>query len=119
MKLKILFVAIVTLMIASCKSDTPVMTNQVTLSGLSFSPKTLSVTTGTTVTWTDKEAITHTVTSDTGLFDSGDITNGQAFTHTFTTAGTFPYHCMHHSGMTGTVIVTAASTTTTTTGTGY
>ena len=119
MKLKILFVAIVALMIASCKSDTPVMTNEVTLSGLSFSPKTLSVTTGTTVTWTNKEAITHTVTSDNaGLFDSGDITNGQAFTHTFTTVGTFPYHCTHHATMTGSVIVTAASTGAST-GSGY
>lgn len=112
MKLKILlFVAIVALMIASCKSDTPVMTNQVTLSGLSFSPKTLSVTIGTMVTWTNKEAITHSVTSNiAGLFDSGDLTNGKTFSHTFTTAGTFPYHCMYHDGMTGTVIVTAAST---------
>ena len=95
-------------MIVSCKSDSTVA-NQISISGTSFSPKSLSVTVGTTVTWTNKEAITHTVTSDTGLFDSGDITNGQTYKYTFTTAGTYAYHCTHHAGMTGTIIVSVAS----------
>lgn len=118
MKTKIIFAAIIGLMIASCKSDNSVMPTGVTLSGLTFSPKSLTVTAGTTVTWTNKEAITHTVTSDTGLFDSGDLTNGQTYQYTFSSAGTFAYHCKYHSGMTGTIIVTSG-TSGTTTGTGY
>ena len=105
------------IMIASCKSDS-VTANEVILSGLNFSPKTLSVLVGTTVTWINKEAITHTVTSDNaGLFDSGDLLNGNTFKYTFSQSGTFPYHCKFHTGMTGTIIVTAS--TSATTGTGY
>jgi len=118
MKTKIIFVAIIALMIASCKSDSSIIATGVTLSGMTFSPKSLSVTAGTTVTWTNKEAITHTVTSDAVLFDSGDLTNGKTYQYTFSTVGTFPYHCKYHSGMTGTIIVTAG-TSGTTTGTGY
>jgi plastocyanin len=118
MKTKIVFIVIIVFLIASCKSDNSVMPTAVTLSGLAFSPKSLTVTAGTTVTWTNKEAITHTVTSDAVLFDSGDLTNGQTYQYTFSTVGTFAYHCKYHSGMTGTIVVTAA-TSGTTTGTGY
>ena len=47
-------------------------------------------------------------------FDSGDLVLGTPFTHTFNTAGTYAYRCLHHStsltsGMVGTVIVDNAS----------
>ena len=44
--------------------------------------------------------------------DSGNITAGTTFSHTFNTAGSFPYHCNIHAGMTGTVVVNASNTTT-------
>ncbi len=44
--------------------------------------------------------------------DSGDFGQGQAYTHRFTTAGSFPYHCIHHAPMTGSVTVTPSSTDT-------
>jgi plastocyanin len=113
MKTKILFIAIITLLIASCKSDSSVMANEVILSELIFSPKSLTVSAGTTVTWSNNEAVTHTVTSDATLFDSGDLTKGQTYKYTFSTAGTYAYHCKYHSGMTGTIIVTSS------TGSGY
>jgi len=51
------------------------------------------------------DAVTHTVTSDNAAWDSGNIPAGGTFKFTFTTAGTFPYHCTIHPGMTGTIIV--------------
>jgi VCBS repeat-containing protein len=70
-----------------------------------FDPLTITVNTGTTITWTNKDVYGHTVTSDTGLFDSGTIDASGTFSYTFNTAGTFPYHCKVESTMTGTVVV--------------
>jgi len=116
MKTKIVMIVIITLMLTSCKKDTTTA-NEVALSNLSFTPKTLTVPVGATVTWVNNEAVTHTVTSDAGIFESGNLTKGNSYKYTFTGVGSFPYHCTFHSGMTGTIIVSA--NTTTGTGTGY
>ncbi len=74
-----------------------------------FTPSTLTVSAGTTVTWTNTDySLTHRVysTAMTPVFDSGNITPGQSFSFTFTTAGTFPYECLIHTNMTGTITVT-------------
>jgi plastocyanin len=74
---------------------------------LKFDPETITVAAGTTVTWTNTGTAPHTVTSDTNAWpDSGQITAGKKFTHTFATAGTFQYHCTVHPTMKGTVTVT-------------
>jgi plastocyanin len=76
-----------------------------------FNPVNFSVAAGGTVTWGwDSNGQTHTVTSDDGsTFNSGQKSSG-TFEHTFTTAGTFPYHCqIHPTIMKGTITVTAAS----------
>jgi plastocyanin len=79
----------------------------VEISGYAFNPPTLTVKEGTTVTWTNSDSVVHTVTSDTGLFDSGDMAQGATFSFTFTTAGTYVYHCLpHHAKMEGTIVVT-------------
>ena len=79
----------------------------VAISGYAFDPATLTVKEGTTVTWTNQDSVTHTVTSDTGLFDSGGMSQGDTFSFTFTTAGTYAYHCTpHHASMNATIIVT-------------
>ncbi len=79
-----------------------------------FSPKEITVKAGTTVVWTNSDAIAHTVTSGTsdgtsgtpdGLFDSGFLNNGDTFSFTFTEPGTYTYYCIPHPWMTGTVIV--------------
>lgn len=70
-----------------------------------FSPETLTVAIGTTVTWTNHDSAIHTVTSLTGVFDSGTLSNGGSFSFTFTQVGTFEYHCSIHTSMKGTVIV--------------
>src|SRR5437763_11693100 len=78
----------------------------VNITGMAFSPSTLTVKAGTTVTWTNNDNMTHTVTSDdSNGFNSGDMTNTKTYSYTFSTAGTYSYHCYYHSGMTGTVTV--------------
>jgi plastocyanin len=73
-----------------------------------FQPDVITVTTGTTVRWTNIGAVLHTVSSDTGLWDSGDLGTGGVFTRTFMTPGTFDYHCNYHPlQMTGKVVVLA------------
>lgn len=77
----------------------------VTISGFAFSPQTLTVAKGTTVTWTNNDSSTHSVTSDTGVWDSGNLSTGKSFSFTFNQVGTFPYHCNIHSSMTAKIVV--------------
>jgi plastocyanin len=87
--------------------------NEVSIQGMAFTPSSITVTVGTTVKWTNKESIVHTVTSNTGIFNSGNIALNGVFSYTFNTAGSFPYHCTIHPSMTGTVTVNAATSGTT------
>ena len=96
---------------STSKTDTSnaVATNTVTLSNYMFSPATITVKAGTTVTWSNQDSVTHTVTSDDSSkvsFKSGNIKDGDNYTFTFDTAGTYTYHCTPHPYMHGTVIVT-------------
>jgi plastocyanin len=71
-----------------------------------FSPSTLTIKAGTTVIWKNMSSASHTVTSDDGqTFDSGTVAVGGTFHFTFTTKGTFPYHCNFHPYMRATIIV--------------
>ncbi len=89
-----------------------------TINNFAFSPNPLTVPVGTRVVWTNMQTgVPHTVTSDTGLWDSGTVASGGTFAFTFTTAGTFAYHCNIHPTMHGTVVVTAAAAGTTPAGT--
>jgi len=85
--------------------------NEVWIQNMTFNPSTISVTAGTTITWTNKDAIGHTVTSDAGLFDSGVIATNGTYQYTFSTPGSYAYHCKIHPGMTASVTVTASSGT--------
>lgn len=79
--------------------------NEVWIQGMAFNPSTITVTSGTTITWTNKDGVAHTVTSTTGLFDSGSISSNGTYSHLFNTAGTYPYKCTIHPSMTATVVV--------------
>ncbi len=66
-----------------------------------FEPEELTVEVGTTVRWVNEGMMMHTVTSgpdatEDGLFDSGDMRNGDTFEYTFDEAGEFPYFCRPH-----------------------
>ncbi len=82
--------------------------SSVNIKNLAFSPSTLTVPVGTTVTWTNDDGMTHTVTSTSGPagFDSGLMSSGSSFSHTFDQAGTYEYICTIHPSMQGQVIVT-------------
>lgn len=80
--------------------------NEVWIQGSNtYNPSSITVSINTTVKWTNKDAYyTHTVTSNTGDFDSGVIAIEGTYSHKFTTAGTYSYHCTLHT-MSGQVIV--------------
>ena len=77
----------------------------ISISNFAFSPASLTVKKGTTVTWTNQDGVTHTVTGDNGGPSSGDLANGQSYSYTFNQTGTFTYHCSIHTFMKATVIV--------------
>ena len=81
-----------------------------TLTTDAFSPNPIQVSVGTTVTWTNDDAQPHTVNSGenatpSGLFDSPIMPPAGTFEYTFTEAGEFPYFCILHPNMVGTVSV--------------
>lgn len=80
---------------------------EVKIDNFSFSPATLTVAVGTTVTWTNQDDIPHTVvsTDDPRAFRSKVLDTDEKFTYTFSKAGTFAYFCSVHPKMTGTVVV--------------
>ncbi len=79
------------------------------MDGNMFSPATVTINVGDTVTWVNADTDTpHNSVSNDDLWDSGNMNSGAKFSHTFDTAGTFAYTCTYHAGMNGTVIVKAA-----------
>jgi plastocyanin len=72
-----------------------------------FVPATLTVVIGVnnTVSWANDDSIIHTVTGNNGGFNSGLLNTGNSWSYTFTTPGTYQYHCAIHPFMTGTVVV--------------
>lgn len=85
----------------------PVLHATVQIRDFDFSPATVCLTPGGTVTWVNAGAEIHTSTSsaDPRAWDSGFLSNGQQFSHTFEAAGSFEYHCLPHPFMTGVVTV--------------
>jgi plastocyanin len=82
-------------------------TAEVKIDNFSFSPTTITVAVGTTVTWTNRDDIPHTVVSsdDSKALKSKVMDTDEKFSFTFTKPGTFPYFCSVHPKMTGTVVV--------------
>jgi plastocyanin len=86
----------------------PATANTITIKDFTFSPATLTVKTGTTVTWVNEDSMSHTVVSDDGSgfpFTSPQLANGGSYPLAFTQAGTYPYHCSIHPSMKGTIVV--------------
>jgi plastocyanin len=80
-------------------------TAEVKIDNFSFAPQTLTVAVGTTVTWTNRDDIPHTVVSTDGVFKSKVRDTDEKFSYTFAKAGTYPYFCSIHPKMTGKVVV--------------
>jgi plastocyanin len=80
--------------------------SEVIISDFAFSPKTVTVPVGTTVTWTNHDSLPHTVTSAGNQFKKSTVLKtGQHFANTFPAAGTYSYFCSIHPRMTGKIIV--------------
>jgi amicyanin len=77
----------------------------VKIDNFKFGPEDLTVAVGTTVTWTNRDDIPHTVVSTAGVFKSKVLDTDEKFSFTFTKAGTYEYFCSIHPKMTGKVIV--------------
>jgi plastocyanin len=76
-----------------------------TLSTTAYSPNPDTIAAGDTIVWTNNDTEAHTSTGDNGAWNSGVIAPGATYSRTFSTAGTFTYHCTIHPGMVGTITV--------------
>ncbi len=121
--IRIVPLVLLAISLAACASLTATPTGArtvaVTIERFQFLPATLDVTAGTTVVWTNKDDILHTVTSGTtsqsglGAYASSPdgLINGPMdgaatqFRFTFERPGTYAYFCDRHRHMTATVVV--------------
>jgi amicyanin len=99
-------VVMVTLLFASgTRAGT---SHSVDIVDFAFSPQTLTIQVGDTVTWTNLDQVQHTATSTTGTFDTGLLDQNASSSVTFTEPGTYDYLCTPHPTMTGQIVVQAA-----------
>ncbi len=78
---------------------------EVRIDNFSFTPETLTVKAGTTVTWVNKDDVPHTVVSTRKEFSSRVMDTDDKYTHAFTAPGTYEYYCSVHPHMKGKLIV--------------
>ena len=83
----------------------------ISIKNVQYNPNSLTINAGDSVTWVNNESdgTVHSSTSDDGLWNSPDLSPGSTFSFTFTTAGTFSFHCRFHTSMTGTITVVGGS----------
>ena len=84
----------------------PAAIAEVKIDNFSFGPAAITVSIGTTVTWTNRDDIPHTVVSTEKVFKSKVLDTDEKFSYTFTKTGEYAYFCSIHPKMTGKVIVT-------------
>jgi plastocyanin len=83
----------------------PAKTVAIDIDNFKFGVVSLEVARGTTVTWTNRDDVPHTVVSLKKVFKSPALDTGEHFSYTFMDAGTFDYYCSVHPRMTGTIVV--------------
>lgn len=90
--------------VSGCTSKQPVA-NTVAIQNNAFVPSTLHVQVGTTVMWVNKDPTSQDVVSDSRIFDSGNLANGQSYNYTFNLTGSYRYHSSINPSMNGTIVV--------------
>jgi plastocyanin len=112
MSLSVLAIAAMIVMLLAGGSSTvrasdqpPAAPVEVKIDNFSFAPQTLTVRAGTTVTWTNRDDIPHTIVSTDGVFKSKVRDTDEKFSYTFTKPGTYTYYCSVHPKMTGKIVV--------------
>ena len=101
--------SILVLLLTAVGANVVAADHAVDIAGFAFSPGSVTVAVGDSVTWSNADAQSHTATADDASFDTGTIARNTSKSVTFSTAGTFGYHCKIHPQMTGTVVVQAAA----------
>lgn len=102
--------AIASVLTLAAPAPTRAAEHTVQITDSTFSPATLTIEVGDTVTWRNADDRPHTATSNDGAFDSGNLDEGVGFSFTFTEPGTFTYRCDYHPEMQATIVVEEAST---------
>ena len=96
------------------EADAPLVTSgetaaaaaeRIVIEDFAFNPPTIEIPVGTTITWVNQGQAPHTATADDGAFDTDRLVPGQEASETFAEAGSFPYTCLFHPDMHGTVTV--------------
>ena len=108
-RLRLLPLLVAGLLAAALPGPARAATHDVEIVDFAFAPATLTITAGDTVRWTNSDAVEHTATSMSGAFDSGLLAQGESYSMTFTTPGTYDYLCTPHPTMTGRIVVVAAA----------
>lgn len=103
--LAVLFVSAGSRMAAANPPANPSSEVAVKIDNFSFSPATVTIPAGTTVRWTNRDDIPHTVVSDDKAFESKVLDTNEEFTYTFTKPGTYGYFCSIHPKMTAKIVV--------------
>jgi amicyanin len=120
----LLVILVISIAVAGCtttpqppaSTTTPATTvpagNTVTIQNFAFSPPTMTVSQGTTVTWVNKDSADHRIINDASgsnaegaIFTSPILPQGASYSFTFNIPGTYPYHCTIHPSMKGTITV--------------
>jgi plastocyanin len=83
----------------------PAKTVAIDIDNFKFGVVSLEIAAGTTVTWTNRDDVPHTVVSVKKLFKSPALDTGEHFSYTFADSGTFDYYCSVHPRMTATIVV--------------
>jgi plastocyanin len=78
---------------------------QIVIKDFMFTPNSLTVKAGSSVTWVNKDDEPHSVASDTGLFRSGAVDTNETFSYKFDKPGSYHFTCTIHPRMVGTIIV--------------
>lgn len=97
--------ALLVVVLASNAGTQGSATAEVKIDNFSFTPDTLTVNTGTTVTWVNQDDLPHTVASDDKVFKSRALDTDEKFAYTFTKPGTYAYFCSLHPKMVAKVVV--------------
>jgi plastocyanin len=80
-------------------------TNEIKIDNFSFTPQTVEIAAGTTITWTNHDDVPHNVVSTDKIFKSKTMDTDEKFSYTFSKPGTYKYFCSIHPRMTATVVV--------------
>lgn len=88
------------------KGATPAASRvEVSIANFAYQPANVTTGTGSTIVWTNRDTVAHTVTADDGSFDSGSIASGDTFEQRFDKSKSYSYTCSFHPQMKGIITI--------------